>query len=374
MMTLAASTTNTPPSNRSNHSCRKATARKPSSPPRASEPVSPMNTRAGCRLNRRNPSTAPIVAAAIISVWSPGGVGARPSHADQTGWSVTHAMSPRPQSAETRHPPAKPSSPSVRLTAFDDATTTRVPSRMGVSPSCTEASSGDVLSDGGGGSTGAIRKIQPVAVSARAVCARSFVRGESPLRCDRILTRSSAAPSPANPRRRNTAACRRPSSQSPRGISVKRIEAMMNNPPMVGVNCLLRCSTSRRGESERIGSRQRRLNHAIVPGPIAWTSSSATLNASKACQPAESGRDQGARAVTSLSTVSSVSPRPKLALLPETNEKVTNQDNIEHREKHGRGRLVMKAASRIDRARWADRSGTAPSPGTVPASTTVLYP
>ena len=45
----------------------------PSAPPIASAPVSPMNTCAGCALNHRNPSAAPISAPQkIVSSPAPG--------------------------------------------------------------------------------------------------------------------------------------------------------------------------------------------------------------------------------------------------------------------------------------------------------------
>src|SRR5262249_41288422 len=61
-MTDTASSTNRPPTPASTTSCLVATAIVPIIPPRASEPVSPVNIEAGGALNQRKPSPAPITA------------------------------------------------------------------------------------------------------------------------------------------------------------------------------------------------------------------------------------------------------------------------------------------------------------------------
>src|SRR5215468_9396944 len=61
-ITDTASSTNSPPTMASSNSCLVATATEPSSPPSASDPVSPMKIDAGGALNQRNPSPAPMTA------------------------------------------------------------------------------------------------------------------------------------------------------------------------------------------------------------------------------------------------------------------------------------------------------------------------
>src|SRR5439155_1262951 len=64
---------NTPPAMSSRNSALSMIATVPSAPPMAREPVSPMNTWAGCALNHRNPSAAPARAPQkIVSSWEPG--------------------------------------------------------------------------------------------------------------------------------------------------------------------------------------------------------------------------------------------------------------------------------------------------------------
>ena len=73
MITLSASTTNTPPTSGSRSSVFVNTANAATAPPSASEPVSPMNTSAGNALYQRNPMHAPSSAADRIarsSDWS----------------------------------------------------------------------------------------------------------------------------------------------------------------------------------------------------------------------------------------------------------------------------------------------------------------
>ena len=62
--TDSASTTNTPPMTTSSSSVRVTMDRPATSPPSASEPVSPMKIRAGAAFHQRNPMQAPIAAAA----------------------------------------------------------------------------------------------------------------------------------------------------------------------------------------------------------------------------------------------------------------------------------------------------------------------
>ena len=64
------SITNSPPSTISSSCVLSVIASAPNSPPRASEPVSPMKIRAGAAFHQRNPVTAPIIAAATIAMSS----------------------------------------------------------------------------------------------------------------------------------------------------------------------------------------------------------------------------------------------------------------------------------------------------------------
>ena len=62
MITDSASSTKRPPMMASTNSCLVATAMAPSTPPSASEPVSPMKIAAGGALNHRKPRPAPTTA------------------------------------------------------------------------------------------------------------------------------------------------------------------------------------------------------------------------------------------------------------------------------------------------------------------------
>src|SRR6266511_2725037 len=75
-----------------------------SAAPRDSAPASPMITSAGCALNQRKARTAPTIAAQKTA-----------SH----GKPRAIAMNANERNANTAVPPARPSSPSVRLTPFD---------------------------------------------------------------------------------------------------------------------------------------------------------------------------------------------------------------------------------------------------------------
>ena len=63
IMTESVSATNTPPTSTSQNSRLMSTAMVPRAPPRANDPVSPMNTLAGWQLYHRKPSEAPRTAA-----------------------------------------------------------------------------------------------------------------------------------------------------------------------------------------------------------------------------------------------------------------------------------------------------------------------
>src|SRR5437870_4064548 len=91
----------------------------PRPPPRASEPVSPINTCAGWQLNHRNPRPAPIMAAQK-TVNSPA-----PTTCGTCRYSATFALPETYVSTRNTNetinvqPIARPSSPSVRLTALE---------------------------------------------------------------------------------------------------------------------------------------------------------------------------------------------------------------------------------------------------------------
>ncbi len=73
-------------------------------PPSASEPVSPINTFAGCALNTRNPKTAPTTATQKIAALN---------------WSIVEANTANAPNAIAAVPARRPSRPSVRFTAFE---------------------------------------------------------------------------------------------------------------------------------------------------------------------------------------------------------------------------------------------------------------
>ncbi|MNP33986.1 hypothetical protein D3C76_1272510 [compost metagenome] len=103
MMTDRISITKIPPmiTNRSSVLVTIATA--PIAPPIPREPVSPINTLAGCALYTRKPSTAPIIAAAHTAA----GI--------DVACIATMANAPK---AIALTPDSKPSRPSVKLTAL----------------------------------------------------------------------------------------------------------------------------------------------------------------------------------------------------------------------------------------------------------------
>src|SRR3989442_15145810 len=114
---------------RSSHSVFVTIAIPARTAPSALEPTSPMNTDAGCALNQANPAHAPATAAATAAI------SGRPS------FTATAAYAPE---AIATVPAARPSSPSVRLTALANPTTYRMTKIVYAHPSCTAPTPGRV--------------------------------------------------------------------------------------------------------------------------------------------------------------------------------------------------------------------------------------
>ena len=102
-MTETISITNMPPIRTSNISVLVSMATAAIPPPMPNEPVSPMNTFAGCALKTRKPSIPPIIAAENMADSCSLACSARIVNAP-------NAIAPEPAS--------NPSTPSVKLTAF----------------------------------------------------------------------------------------------------------------------------------------------------------------------------------------------------------------------------------------------------------------
>ena len=109
IMTERASMTKTPPTITSKNSVFVITATAANAPPKASDPVSPIKTLAGCALYRKKPRQAPASAAQKIA---------------RCGLPKYMAITAYASAATVVVPAAKPSRPSVRLTAFVVPTST----------------------------------------------------------------------------------------------------------------------------------------------------------------------------------------------------------------------------------------------------------
>src|SRR3569832_1853596 len=125
MLSLTASSTKTPPMMGSDSSVLVASATKPSAPPSASAPTSPMNTWAGWVLNHRNPMPAPPMAPQNTASSPAPCTGATPRY-----WAMLQSRSVVPAAYDNSRnvneqmmtgPMASPTKPSVRLTALDSA-------------------------------------------------------------------------------------------------------------------------------------------------------------------------------------------------------------------------------------------------------------
>src|SRR3954471_24765760 len=124
MTTDAASSTNTPPTITRTNSCLMRSATVPSAPPSASEPTSPMKMSAGYELYQRNPRLAP-TSAPQKTVSSP--AAANPTSSKywaNTAWPVTYASAVNAAADTAKVLMARPSRPSVRLTALLAPTST----------------------------------------------------------------------------------------------------------------------------------------------------------------------------------------------------------------------------------------------------------
>ncbi len=123
MIHVTASITNTPPMKTSSTSVSVRIASVAIAPPSAIEPVSPMNISAGNALNQRNPITPPISAAATIAMSRYSSLRAATVSAERIQSIDAIARSVISEIAHV--PAARPSIPSVRLTAFEVPAMTR---------------------------------------------------------------------------------------------------------------------------------------------------------------------------------------------------------------------------------------------------------
>src|SRR5947208_14336535 len=98
-MTDTASSTNSPPITASTISCLTATATAPSSPPSASEPVSPMKICAGGALNQRKPRPAPITAPQTTASSPAPGTKVMPRYVEKITLTASQATTPKVQAA-----------------------------------------------------------------------------------------------------------------------------------------------------------------------------------------------------------------------------------------------------------------------------------
>src|SRR4051794_40652678 len=133
--TDTASSTNSPPMMASAISCLVATATEPSKPPNASEPVSPMKIEAGGALNQRKPKPPPITAPHNTAS-SPGPATKRSCReSESTALPTTPAKKPKQPVAIITGTKARPSGPSVRVTALPAPTMMKAPNTMKDQPS-----------------------------------------------------------------------------------------------------------------------------------------------------------------------------------------------------------------------------------------------
>src|SRR5881394_1765250 len=117
--TEAASATNTPPAITSTSGWWINTAMMPSTPPNASDPVSPMNICAGWQLNQRNPRPAPIIAAQK-TVNSPAPLtNGTCRYSANLKLPAIYVNTRNTAATINVQPIARPSRPSVKFTAFE---------------------------------------------------------------------------------------------------------------------------------------------------------------------------------------------------------------------------------------------------------------
>src|SRR4029079_5504753 len=134
MMSLTSSVTNTPPMIGNDSSVLVASATNPIAPPSASAPTSPMNTWAGWVLNQRKPMPAPPIAPQNTASSPAPGTWGMPRY-----WAMLKSRSVVPAAYESSRkvneqmmtgPMARPSRPSVKLTAFDSDISTKTANPM----------------------------------------------------------------------------------------------------------------------------------------------------------------------------------------------------------------------------------------------------
>src|SRR6266404_7780049 len=119
MITDPASITKTPPAITSTRGWWINTAIIPRDPPRASEPVSPMKTCAGWQLNQRNPRPAPIIAEQkTVNSPAPATYGICKYPAARA-LPARYVKTTKTTATINVQPIAKPSRPSVKLTALE---------------------------------------------------------------------------------------------------------------------------------------------------------------------------------------------------------------------------------------------------------------
>ena len=156
---------------------------------------------------------------------------------------MRYAITPNAAPAMMTGPIASPSSPSVRFTAFEAPTMTRIANGIQNQPRFTSQPLKNGIARTGSQALGGCQKISCSTAKATTSCAMNFTRVGSPLRVRSLVTSSQIPMSPKPP--------------------VARITTQMI-PPIVGVPFLVRC---RSGVSSRIVSppccaiRSRRMIH-----------------------------------------------------------------------------------------------------------------
>src|ERR1700726_928041 len=130
MITDSASRTKTPPIKSSRISCLMITATTPIAPPSASDPTSPMNISAGCALYQRNPNDAPTSEPQKITRSPAAGIFWISKYSAYRALLERYVSTVNAAEETSTHPIARPSSPSVRFTAFEQPTITSTRNKM----------------------------------------------------------------------------------------------------------------------------------------------------------------------------------------------------------------------------------------------------
>ncbi len=199
-------------------------------PPNASEPTSPMNTRAGYRLNHRNPRQPPAIPNARRVTSGAGPV---------TMFGRAPPSAANPSAPMTDKPEASPSSPSARFIAFDVATTASA--QNAIRQACHSNVAGRAL----GRPNARASTSAAATMNSSAIFWRAFSPSDRPLL---IFSRSSAKPIPANSAVAPTIAANRTGEAWRSGgrreyarTAATREALTMSMPPMVGVPSFFRC-------------------------------------------------------------------------------------------------------------------------------------